>query len=103
MMPRELFAKVLLAVADCWPIPGRLAFEVTYCAPSGCRLVVTDPGKNYSDTISVSCNFDAASDVRTLVRNMHDMLTSPETTRVRSVRAPRTPRVGMVACLEGRP
>lgn len=93
MMHRELFAKVLLAVADCWPIPGRLQFEVSPCGVAGgCRLVVTDPGRNYADTVRVSCNFDAASDVRTLVRGLFDQMADPSGSRTRSVRVVRPAR-----------
>lgn len=94
MMHRELFAKVLCAVADCWPIPGRLRFEVSPCgAAGGCRLVVIDPGRNYTDTVTVSCNFEAASDVRVLVRGLYDQMANPNGSRQRSVRVVRPARI----------
>ena len=92
MMQRELFAKVLLAVADCWPIPGRLSFEVSPYREKGCRLVVTDPGKNYTDTIRVSCNFESGSDVRLMVRRLFDDMADPRGSRLLSVRTPRPAR-----------
>lgn len=93
MMHREIFAKVLLAVADCWPVPGRLQFEVSPCgAAGGCRLVVTDPGRNYADTVRVSCNFDAGSDVRKIVRGMFDQMADPSGYRQKSVRVSRPAR-----------
>lgn len=104
MMHRELFARVLLAVADCWPVPGRLQFEISPCGTAGgCRLVITDQSKNYSDTISVSCNFEPGSDACSMVRSMYEKLTSSETTRVKPVRIPRTPRAGAVAQIEAHP
>lgn len=93
MMQRELFARVLLAVADCWPVPGRLQFEVSpFGSAGGCRLVVTDPGRNYADTVTVSCNFDAASDVRKMVRGLFDQMADPSGSRQRSVRVVRPGR-----------
>lgn len=91
MMQRELFAKVLLAVADCWPVPGALSFEVSPYRDGGCRLTVCDPSRSYSEMVRMSCNFDAGSDVRAMVRSLFDRMMDAHGRRALSVRVPRRP------------
>jgi len=91
-MDRTLFSKVLLAVSDYLPVPGRLRFEITPYLDAGCRLVVSDPGRNYADTEEVSCNFEPGAEPRQAVRSMFDAMSAPGNHKVKPVRAPR--RIG---------